>query len=326
MAWFSKTKYTSIKKADSAARSRVPKDLWAKCPDCLETIVQRDWDSSFRVCPRCGYHDRLSARERIDSLLDAGSFVERDANLVAGDPLEFVDSKPYLKRLAEAREKTNLLEAAVSGEGTLKGQPVSIAVMDTAFIGGSMGVAVGEKIARAMERGLDQKIPVIIVCASGGARMQEGIFSLMQMAKTSAIAGRLANAGVPLITILTHPSTGGVMASFASLGDVILAEPKALIGFAGPRVIKGTIKQILPPGFQRSEFVSDHGFIDIVTSRTQMKETIANLLEFFMFARNAATRSEDVAEDSADASARASSVSPAESGAEEPTPERAQFG
>jgi len=314
MAWFSKPKYTSIKKSEGTARSRVPKDLWAKCPDCLETIVQREWDASFRVCPQCGYHDRLSGYERIESLLDADSFVEQDFEVVSGDPLNFVDSKPYPQRLEEARAKTNLNEGVVSGEGTLAGQSVSIAVMDTTFIGGSMGAAVGEKIARAMERGLDKEIPVIIVCGSGGARMQEGVFSLMQMAKTSAVAGRLAKAGVPMITLLTNPSTGGVMASFASLGDVILAEPKALIGFAGPRVIDGTIKQILPPGFQRSEFVSDHGFVDIVCSRTQMKETITNLLEFFMFARNSETRSEAPAEPQA------------QHGSPPPTPERAQVG
>lgn len=288
VAWFSKPKYTTLKKPPKSRR--VPEGLWTKCPSCLETIPRRDWERSHKVCPKCGYHDYLTARERIEHLLDENSFTETDKDIVAGDPLEFKDSKTYTERLEAARQKTGLTEAVVSGHGKIRGKPVLITVMDVGFIGGSMGIAVGEKIARTIERGINLKLPVILICGSGGARMQEGVFSLMQMAKTSALAGRLAQEGLPLITLLTHPSTGGVMASFASLGDVVIAEPHALIGFAGPRVIEATIKQILPAGFQRSEFVADHGFVDMVKTRREMRSTISNLLSFFMYAQRQAAR------------------------------------
>lgn len=288
VAWFSKPKYTTLKKPPKARR--VPEGLWTKCVSCLETVPRKDWEAAHKVCPKCGFHDYLSAQARIDQLLDEHSFTELDAELVAGDPLEFKDSKTYPQRLDAAREKTGLNEAVLSGHGKIRGKSVLITVMDVGFIGGSMGIAVGEKIARTMERAINLKLPVILVCGSGGARMQEGVFSLMQMVKTSALAGRLAQAGLPLITILTHPSTGGVMASFASLGDVIIAEPNALIGFAGPRVIEATIKQILPPGFQRSEFVADHGFVDLVCPRSGMRSTISNLLSFFMYSQRQRAR------------------------------------
>ena len=283
MAWFRKPKYTKLQRP--ALRGRIPKGLWTKCPECLEQIVRKEWDEALQVCPRCNFHARLAAHERLEHLIDEGSFVEHDRDLKPGDPLGFNDSKPYTQRLKEAREKTGLTEGLVCGVGKIQGKAVSIGVMDYHFIGGSMGTIVGEKITRTLERGLNEKLPVILVCGSGGARMQEGILSLMQMGKTAAAAARLAEARVPLITVLSDPTTGGVTASFAMLGDVIIAEPNALIGFAGPRVIQETIKQILPPGFQRSEFVAEHGFIDIVCPRTEIRSTIGDLLSFFLYSR-----------------------------------------
>ncbi len=277
MAWFRKPKYTKLERP-AAARARIPQGLLTKCPACLETIIGKDWEEGLKVCPNCQHHERLTACERLAHLLDEGSFVEHDVELTSGDPLGFVDSKPYPQRLEEARSKTGLNEAVVAGLGRIHGRPVSIAVMDMNFVGGSMGCVVGEKIARALERGLEAGVPVVLVCGSGGARMQEGALSLLQMAKTAAVAARLAEVGLPLITVLTDPTTGGVTASFAMLGDVIIAEPKAQIGFAGPRVIEQTIKQILPPGFQRAEFLAEHGFVDIVARRTELRATLGNLL------------------------------------------------
>ena len=276
MAWFHKSKYTTL--LPPAQRHRIPEGLWIKCPECLEILTKKDWEERLRVCPKCGHHERLSARERLAQLVDEGSFEECDAELVSADPLGFVDSKPYPQRIREAREKTGERDAVVSGMATVGGRPLSLAVMDFHFNGGSMGSVVGEKIARSMERGLERRAAVLTVCASGGARMQEGILSLMQMAKTSALVARLAAAGIPYLTLLSDPTTAGVMASFASLGDVIVAEPGALVGFAGPRVIEATIKQILPPGFQKSEFMLDHGFIDIVSPRTELRALLARLL------------------------------------------------
>jgi acetyl-CoA carboxylase carboxyl transferase subunit beta len=241
-------------------------------------VTQGAWDSGLKVCPKCGYHERLRARERLEQLIDADSFEEFDSGLVSGDPLGFVDTRPYRQRIEDAQAKTGERDAVVVGLARIDGLPISIGVMDFAFNGGSMGSVVGEKIARSMERGLERKLPVVTVCASGGARMQEGILSLMQMAKTSALVARLGEARLPYVTILTHPTTAGVMASFASLGDVIIAEPNALVGFAGPRVIEQTIKQILPPGFQKSEFVLDHGFIDIVIPRSELRPTLSRVL------------------------------------------------
>jgi acetyl-CoA carboxylase carboxyl transferase subunit beta len=283
MAWFRKSKYTTLKPGEH--RSRIPQGLLIKCPACLEPIVRKEYEDGAKVCPKCGHHERLSAHDRINQLLDPDSFDERDGELTSADPLNFQDSKPYPARLADAREKTGLNEAVVCGIGSINGRKISIAVMDVSFIGGSMGSVVGEKIARAIERGIQNQIPVLIICGSGGARMQEGVLSLMQMAKTCAVAAKLHEARLPLITLLTDPTTGGVTASFAMIGDVILAEPNALVGFAGPRVIEATIKQILPPGFQRSNFVAEHGFIDIVCRRVELRATISNLIKFFMFAR-----------------------------------------
>lgn len=283
MDWFRKPKYTTLK--PPSQRGRIPQGLWIKCPACLETVTRKDWDDAIKVCPKCDHHERLNAQQRIELLLDQGSFVEYDSDLVAADPLSFVDSKPYPERLRDAREKTGLSEAVVCGTGRIGGNPLSLAVMDVAFIGGSMGAAVGEKIARAMERAGEGQMATLLVCCSGGARMQEGAISLLQMAKTSALAARLREARLPLLTLLTDPTTGGVTASFAMLGDIILAEPKALIGFAGARVIEATIKQILPPGFQRSEFVADHGFVDIVCRRADLRSTLGNLLGLLMHSR-----------------------------------------
>lgn len=281
VAWFSKPKYTTLSKSPS--ERRIPEGLWSKCSSCLEAIVKKDWEEAFQVCPRCGFHDRLTARERIRQLLDEGSFVEHDGDLISGDPLGFKDSKAYSDRLKQAREKTGLNEAVVCGDAKIQGHEVSVGLMDMNFVGGSMGSVVGEKIARALERGVDDRVPVVLVCCSGGARMQEGALSLMQMAKTSAVVARLNKARLPLVTVLTDPTTAGVIASFAMLGDVIIAEPNALVGFTGQRVIEATIKQILPAGFQRSEFVADHGFIDIVCPRGELRTTIGNLLAFFTY-------------------------------------------
>ena len=276
MAWFRKPKYTTLQQPTQ--RHRIPEGMWFKCPECLEILIKKEWEDRLKVCPKCGFHEPLTARERIAQLTDEGTFEEFDADLFSADPLGFVDSKPYPQRIADSVKKTGERDAVIAGLGRIEGRPISLAVMDFQFNGGSMGSVVGEKIARSMERGLEHRMPVLTVCASGGARMQEGILSLMQMAKTSALIARLGQAHLPYFTLLTHPTTAGVMASFAMLGDVIIAEPNALVGFAGPRVIEATIKQILPPGFQRSEFVRDHGFIDIVAPRVDLKPLLARLI------------------------------------------------
>ena len=276
MSWFRKPKFTTLR--PTPVRGRVPEGMWLKCPSCLELVTTREWEARLKVCPRCNHHDKIDARERIVQLLDEGSFEEFDNGLVSADPLGFVDSKPYAARIVEARRKTGENDAVVSGVGRLEGRALSLAVMNFKFNGGSMGSVVGEKIARSMERGLERRIPVLTVCASGGARMQEGILSLMQMAKTSALVARLGRAGIPYFILMTNPTTAGVLASFASLGDVIIAEPNALVGFAGPRVIEQTIRQILPPGFQKSEFVLEHGFIDLVTPRSELRPLLGRVL------------------------------------------------
>lgn len=277
MAWFRKPKYTTLT-TPPTQRHRIPEGMWLKCPACLEVVTKKDWEENLSVCTKCGYHERIDARTRIAQLIDEGTFTEYDAELTSSDPLGFVDRKPYVKRIEDARQKTGETDAVVSGVGQINGREVSIAAMNFFFNGGSMGSVVGEKITRAMERGLEQRIPVLVVCASGGARMQEGMLSLMQLAKTSALCRKLADARLPYLVLMTNPTTAGVLASFASLGDLVVAEPDALIGFAGPRVIEQTIKQILPPGFQKSEFVRDHGFIDMVVQRSEMKETLDRLL------------------------------------------------
>jgi acetyl-CoA carboxylase carboxyl transferase subunit beta len=273
MAWFRKDK----KPLTAQDRRDVPTDVFDKCQGCGEILYRERLAQNLSVCPNCGHHVRITADAYLSILLDAGTFRELDANLRASDPLEFHDLKPYPERIAAAEAKGKG-EAVITGKGKLDGIDIVLAVMDFGFIGGSMGSVVGEKVARAGRAALSSKRPLIVVSASGGARMQEGIYSLMQMAKTSAVLARLHDAGLPFISVLTHPTTGGVTASFSMLGDVNLAEPGALIGFAGPRVIEETIKQELPQGFQRAESERDHGMVDRVVDRRELKEMIARLL------------------------------------------------
>jgi acetyl-CoA carboxylase carboxyl transferase subunit beta len=261
-------------------RDVYPPDLWTKCPSCEEMLFNKQLDKLLRVCPNCGHHFRLSAGSRIALLLDAGSFEERDEGLQSVDPLEFVDQKPYPERVAAAQAATGLRDAAVWGIGRIDGQAIALCVMDFAFMGGSMGAVVGEKVTRAAEAALEARIPLVVVSASGGARMQEGTLALMQLAKTIAALERSRAEGVPYISILTDPTTGGVFASFAVLGDINIAEPNALIGFAGARVQAGTIASELPPGFQRSEFLFEHGFLDRVVHRSELRAEVAGLLRY----------------------------------------------
>ncbi|NNK64578.1 MAG: acetyl-CoA carboxylase carboxyltransferase subunit beta [Gemmatimonadetes bacterium] len=274
MAWFRKDK----KPLKAEDRRDVPADVFEKCAGCGEILYREKLAQNLNVCPNCGFHFRITADQYVDLLLDEGSFEEADTHLRSADPLGFVDLKAYGDRIAAAEKKVGRGEAVVTGPGALHGIPVVVAVMDFRFIGGSMGSVVGEKIARAGRMALEREIPFLIVSASGGARMMEGIYSLMQLAKTSAVLARLHEAGVPFISILTDPTTGGVTASYAMLGDVHIAEPGALIGFAGPRVIEETIKQELPRGFQRSEFLLEHGMVDRIVDRRHLKGTIAQLL------------------------------------------------
>jgi acetyl-CoA carboxylase carboxyl transferase subunit beta len=255
-------------------------DLWTKCPGCGEMLFNKQLEKTLRVCPHCGHHFRISARARIDQLLDQGSFIERDSDLEPVDSLGFVDSKPYPDRLVAAQLQTGLHDAAVWGLGLIEGQPVSICVLDFFFMGGSMGSVVGEKVARAGEAALDNRIPLIIVSSSGGARMQEGTFSLMQLVKTMSVVERVKAARIPFISVMTDPTTGGTFASFAAVGDVNIAEPNALIRFAGDRVSAGTIGEELPPGYARAEFWVKHGFVDRIVPRGQLRDEIAILLSF----------------------------------------------
>ncbi len=275
MAWFRKDK----KPLKAADKRDLPSDVFDKCEGCGEILYTENVAQNMNVCPDCGFHFRFSVDEYLELLLDPGSFDEMDAHLRSGDPLNFEDLKRYSDRIKATEKKVGRNDAVVSGVGTLNGIPVAVAFMDFRFIGGSMGSVVGEKIARAGRRALEDGRPFLILSASGGARMMEGIYSLMQMAKTSAVLARLHEAGIPYISILTNPTTGGVTASYAMLGDVHIAEPGALIGFAGPRVIEETIKQELPDGFQRSEFLMKHGMIDRVVDRRKMKGEIHRLLE-----------------------------------------------
>src|SRR5512137_2712426 len=277
MPWFKKAKTPIAPAPDTAVR--VPEGLWIKCPSCTQVIYNKDLQANLQVCPKCAHHFRMTATERLRSLFD-GPWEEHDAGLVSTDPLGFTDTKPYRDRLRAGQASTGGLDAIIVGTGELDGMPVVVAAMEYGFIGGSMGVVVGEKITRAVERGLASQTPVIVVSCSGGARMMEGALSLMQMAKVSAALARLDRAGIPFFSILTDPTTGGVTASFAMLGDLNIAEPKALIGFAGPRVIEQTIRQTLPDGFQRSEFLLAHGMIDMVVDRRELKGTIAKALRF----------------------------------------------
>ncbi|WP_298269813.1 acetyl-CoA carboxylase, carboxyltransferase subunit beta [Geobacter sp.] len=274
MAWFKR------EKAPGAAdrKVKVHEGLWTKCVSCKENLITKDLEKNLNVCPRCGHHYRISARQRIDLLLDPGSFTEFDAGMTSVDVLDFKDSKSYQERIAAAVAKGGSRDAVICGEGKMDGLPLQLAVFDFSFMGGSMGSVVGEKITRAIERGVEKRTPVIVISASGGARMQESILSLMQMAKTSAALAKLKKEGLPFISILTDPTTGGVTASFAMLGDVNMAEPKALIGFAGPRVIEQTIRQKLPEGFQRAEYLLDHGMVDIIVERKDMRLRLSRIL------------------------------------------------
>jgi acetyl-CoA carboxylase carboxyl transferase subunit beta len=278
MAWFKKTR-KPMASSTADKPSRVPEGLWVKCPDCAQLIYNKDLEKNLSVCPKCAHHFRISAAERLRALLD-GEWTEHFADLTSNDPLRFTDTKPYRDRLRTTRKNTGAHDAVVIASGQLDGIEVVVAAMEYAFIGGSMGVVVGEKITRAIEIALDRNLPVIIVSCSGGARMMEGVLSLMQMAKVSAALARLDRARLPFISVLTDPTTGGVTASFAMLGDLNIAEPKALIGFAGPRVIEQTIRQKLPEGFQRSEFLIEHGMLDLVVDRRDMKAAIARALRF----------------------------------------------
>jgi acetyl-CoA carboxylase carboxyl transferase subunit beta len=277
MAWFKKARKPMA--AQGEKPSRVPEGLMVKCPGCSQIIYNKDLAASLYVCPKCGHHFRVSAADRLRMLFD-GTWVEHDAGLASTDPLAFTDTKPYKQRLKAGIEATGLKDAVIIASGTLDGMPAIIASMEYGFIGGSMGVVVGEKITRAIERALDEHVPLVIVCASGGARMMEGALSLMQMAKICGALARLDRARVPYVSVLTDPTTGGVTASFAMLGDLNIAEPKALIGFAGPRVIEQTIRQTLPEGFQRSEFLLEKGMLDLVVDRREMKAVIARAFRF----------------------------------------------
>jgi len=280
MAWFTREK-SGVEEDTSEQERRVRTEgLWLKCDKCTQIIWKKALDENFQCCPKCDHHFRIGARERLELLFD-GPFEEHDRELTTTDPLGFVDSKSYRDRLKGMQESTGMKDALLSTSGTLEGRRVNICAMELKFIGGSMGAVVGEKITLAVERSRDSRTPLIIISASGGARMQEGLISLMQLAKISAALMRLDEAGVPYISVLTDPTTGGVTASFAMLGDLNIAEPGALIGFAGPRVIEQTIRQKLPEGFQRSEFLLEHGFLDAVVKRSEMKAFLARSLKFF---------------------------------------------
>jgi len=276
MEWFRKAKDGLIPQE----KKEIPGGLWTKCDGCGEIIYTRELEKNLWVCTQCSYHFRIKSKDYTNLILDDGNLDECDADLVSNDPLRFKDSKRYPDRIRESRKKTGLNDAVVTGIGKIGGREISFAVMDFGFIGGSMGSVVGEKVARAIERAIERKIPLVIVSASGGARMQESILSLMQMAKTSTLLSKLRNLNIPFISVLTNPTTAGVMASYASLGDVIIAEPKALLGFAGPRVIQQTIGQELPEGFQSTEFFVEHGFVDLISERKDLKKNVSLILEY----------------------------------------------
>jgi len=276
MSWFKRDK-TGIEKS-TTKNVKVPEGLWTKCAGCSESLLTKEIEDNLQVCPKCGHHYRITPRKRLESLLDNGSWQEFDAGITSVDFLDFKDSKSYQERINVAVAKGGSRDAVICVEGAINGVATQVAIFDFSFMGGSMGSVVGEKITRSIERGLEKKQAVIIISASGGARMQESILSLMQMAKTSAALAKLKSAGLPFISILTDPTTGGVTASFAMLGDLNIAEPKALIGFAGPRVIEQTIRQKLPAGFQRSEYLLDHGMVDMIVPRLEMRKTLGQIL------------------------------------------------
>jgi acetyl-CoA carboxylase carboxyl transferase subunit beta len=277
MAWFKR----ESGELDTSGEKKVRTEgLWVKCESCRQIIWKKDLEDNMNVCPKCDKHFRIDARTRLAQLIDENQYETFDSDISSTDPLKFVDLKPYSSRLRQAQEDTGLKDAVINAQGKLMGKDVIVSAMEYAFIGGSMGAVVGETITRAVERAVDKKMPLIIVSASGGARMMEGVISLMQLAKISAALAKLDSAKVPYISLLTDPTTGGVTASFAMLGDLNIAEPGALIGFAGPRVIEQTIRQKLPPGFQRSEFLLEHGMLDAVVPRKQLKPYISRALEF----------------------------------------------
>ncbi len=278
MAWFRKEK--TPKQAATDRRVKMPEGLWVKCSACKEMVYKKEVLRNSNVCPKCNYHFRIDARKRLDMLLDDGKYEEFDQDIGPRDALEFVDTKAYKDRIVEYQQRTGMKDALISARGAVDGMPVVVAVMEYGFMGGSMGSVVGEKVTRCAERAHEERAALIVIACSGGARMQEGTLSLMQMAKISSALARLDDAGIPFISILTDPTTGGVTASFAMLGDLIVAEPRALIGFAGPRVIEQTIRQQLPEGFQRSEFLLEHGMIDLLVDRTNMREEIGRCLRF----------------------------------------------
>ncbi len=275
MAWFTRSKQNI---SPDSQKKDLPDGLWEKCPDCGEIIHKKQLETNLWTCLKCGYHFRVGSSEYIEILLDDGSFKEMDKKMKSADPLDFEDTKKYKERINETIKKLNFNDAIRTGVGKINDKEVAFGCMDFKFIGGSMGSVVGEKVARLIDKAYKSKIPLIIISASGGARMMEGAFSLMQLAKTSSRLTKLAEAKIPYISILTDPTTGGTTASYAMLGDINIAEPKALIGFAGPRVIKQTIGKDLPEGFQKSEFLMEHGFVDIVVPRKELKMTVYNIL------------------------------------------------
>lgn len=281
MAWFKRDK-KSIDQATPPEERRVRTEgLWVKCESCRTIVFRKDLEANLLVCPKCQFHFKMGAKARLDMLLDS-RWTERDARMTSTDPLRFVDTKPYASRLRDARKKLGMCDAIITAEGQLNGRPIVCCAMEFNFIGGSMGAVVGEKVARAIELSIDTRQPLVIVSCSGGARMMEGTISLMQLAKVAAALAKLDEAKVPYISVMTDPTTGGVTASFAMLGDLNIAEPGALIGFAGPRVIEQTIRQKLPDGFQRSEFLLEHGFLDAVVPRKELKSFIGNSLDLLL--------------------------------------------
>lgn len=279
--WFSRNKTGPKKLGDS--KLNIPEGLWIKCNACKAIVYKKEVEKNSKVCPKCNYHFRINAQERIDLLTDPDTFQECDALLRTADPLKFKDSKRYIERINQARKKLGIKEAVICGSARLNNNPIQLCIFEFDFMGGSMGSVVGEKITRSIERAADQCSPLVIVSCSGGARMQEGILSLMQMAKVSSSLAKFFKQGLPYISILTDPTTGGVSASLAMLGDIVIAEPGALIGFAGPRVIEQTIKQKLPDGFQRAEFLLKHGMVDMVVARRELKQTIGNIINHLGF-------------------------------------------
>jgi acetyl-CoA carboxylase carboxyl transferase subunit beta len=281
MAWFKREK-KSIEQATPPEERKVRTEgLWVKCESCGTIVFRKDLEANLLVCPKCGFHFKMNAKQRLEMLLD-GRWTEHDAGMTSTDPLQFVDTKPYATRLKEARKKLGMNDAVITADGQLAGRPVVVCAMEFNFIGGSMGAVVGEKVTRGVELAMDTRQPLIVISCSGGARMMEGTISLMQLAKVSAALARLDDAKVPYISVLTDPTTGGVTASFAMLGDLNIGEPGALIGFAGPRVIEQTIRQTLPDGFQRSEFLLEHGFLDAVVPRKELKSFIASSLDLLL--------------------------------------------